>query len=232
MLHGRKDYSRCGIAGIRRFGPEPIRESQLRILMCALEHRGISASGIALVKGAEINVYKADVPAWEFVKSDGWRAFIGEYLTKDTEMALLHDRAATQGDPDKMENNHPVYSGVTAVTHNGMISNDFGLFNSLKLERKAEVDTDIIRALLDRDGLTRKGIESLNRMMGSAAIACASTKFPGKLLLARSGSPLVVASVGEQMIWASEKGAIHAASRPFFQRWGIHFQANRSDAGF
>lgn len=113
-----------------------------------------------------------------------------------------------------------------------MIHNDSFLFNDLKLERKGAVDSDILRAILDKKGLTREGIRDLNKISGSAAIAAISSKYPGKLLLGRSGSPLVLASSRNQLIWSSEKVAIHQAMRPITWRFGLPFQANRTDLAF
>lgn len=224
----------CGIAGIRRFGDEPITMGEIRILATALQHRGLQATGVCFAKGEDIQVYKSDDPAWTFVKSVAFENFVKEQLEKEPEVVLIHDRAATKGDPRKNENNHPVYAGITAVTHNGVIGNDDELFRDMKLERKAEVDTDIVRAILDAHGLERKGIDQLRRMRGSAALACVSPRYPSKLLLARSGSPLILASTPEKLYWASEKKAIHSAMRPFFQRHNMIWQANRvhGEVGF
>lgn len=219
----------CGIGGIRRYGPEPITEDQIRVLLCCLERRGNHATGIAIMNGAEISVFKDDEPAWNFVTSKGFEKFLKENLRETTETVLLHTRWATQGSPSKNENNHPVYAGESAIVHNGGISNEVWLYKDLKLDRKAEVDSDIIRAIVDAKGITQEAIRTLNRMAGSAAIAAVHPKFPGKLLLARSGSPLVLASTPNQLMWASEKQALHTALRPYIKRFGMVFQPNRTD---
>lgn len=223
----------CGIAGIKRMGDEPITETQIRLLACAIEHRGNQATGVAVMNGEDIAVLKSDVPAWKFVADDLFKKFLKDTLTKTSDAVLIHTRAATKGDPRENENNHPIFAGNTAVIHNGMISNDDWLFKDMKMTRKAEVDSDVLRAILDEHGgLTRDGIKNLSRVRGSAAIAAISKRFPGKLLLARSGSPLVLASTPGQLMWASEKGALHLAIRPFIKRYGILMQPNRADAAF
>lgn len=223
----------CGIGGIRRFGPEPIERSAIEILLCALQRRGTHATGIALQNpGGEIQVLKKDVPAWDFVSGKPFEAFIEEHLNDETVIVTLHTRAATKGSPKDNDNNHPLFTGNTAVVHNGMIRNDDELFRDLKLKRSGQVDSDILRAILDKHGLTRDGIKALQKVQGSVAIAAMCKDQPGKLILGRSGSPLVLASTEHHLVWASEKSAIHAAYRPYLERFGVQFQANRSDLAF
>lgn len=220
----------CGICGIRRFGDEPIEEHQINMLLMMNERRGNQATGVGLQQeNGDTFVYKIDDPAGTMVVSKGYKEWIKEHLTPDTRIVIGHSRWATQGDPRKNENNHPVCAGKTAIIHNGMISNDFGLFQSLKLERKAQVDSDIIRAILDDKGLTREGGKALSKLNGSAAIAAISPEFPGKLMIARSGSPIILANTGRLLIWASEKVAIHTAMRIYEERLGVWMQKQRPD---
>lgn len=223
----------CGIAGIRRFGPEPIREEQIRMLLLGNQRRGGQATGIAIQNPKEeIHVFKSDDIAWQFIIKDEYKDFVAQHLREDTLTVLMHTRAATKGDPQQNENNHPVYSGKTAITHNGMIHNDDTLFNNLDLKRTAEVDSDIIRAILDNYGLTMEGVRYLRRMSGSAAIAAVSNDFPGRLLLARSGNPMVLASTPHQLLWSSEKTPLHHALRPFVSRFGLYMQPQRVDVAW
>ena len=104
-------------------------------------------------------------------------------LEPDTVQVLVHTRAATKGSPRQNVNNHPMYAGSAAVVHNGVISNDDELFKTLKLDRKAETDSDILRAIVDEHGITPEGIEVLGKVKGSAAIACLSPDFPNKMLI-------------------------------------------------
>ena len=216
----------CGIAGVRRFEGEPITGEELILLLCSLEHRGKHATGIALEGPAGIVVHKAALPAWNYTKSKEFTDFLEEHLTEETTTALLHTRWATIGNPEVNDNNHPIFDGTTAIVHNGMISNHFSIFAAEKMERSCETDSDVIRALFDKYGPDEKGIRELNRMSGSAAIACMSEKYPGKLLLARSGSPLVYgfSEKGDKLYWASEAEAIITACKPFRKVRGVWTQ--------
>lgn len=197
------------------------------------ERRGNQATGLALQDAdGEIHVFKQDEPAWKVTSSDAYQEFLKAHLHEDTKIFLGHTRLATQGDPKNANNNHPLYHGGVAVVHNGHISNDDWMFKDMKLDRKGEVDSDIIRAILDENGFTEKGINQLSRLCGSAAIAAMSAKEPGRLLLGRSGNPLVLAATDSLLAFSSEKQAIHSALRPFVWRFGFTFQANKVDFGF
>jgi asparagine synthetase B (glutamine-hydrolysing) len=207
----------CGIGGMRRFGSVPIDIDSIRMMLCKLENRGNDAAGIALHnEGSEdIQLWKDDTPAHQFVTSKQTEGFLEEYLKPETDIVLVHTRFATKGSPRKRQNNHPLYSGNTAVVHNGCISNDDFLFNSLSMERSAATDSDVIRAILDKFGINEKGAKTLCRLAGSAAFAAISKANPGKLMLGRSGNPLVMALDQDKHIfyWASEKQAIFEAAR-------------------
>lgn len=224
----------CGISGLKRMGPDssPIGFDQIRQLLVGLEHRGLHATGMCFqYSNGRLEVIKGPEQAWKFVAGRKVEEWVAEHLTNDVMTCILHNRAWTQGHPNKNENNHPVYCGTTAIVHNGGIHNDHTLFRELKLQRRAEVDSDIIRAILDEWGLTTEGVKMLNKMNGAAAVAAVSKDYPGKLLLCRSGSPLVIAALPDrnQLIWASEKDAIHAAARPWTQMYRMWFKENHKD---
>lgn len=230
----------CGIAGVKRMGNDaaPITVPQVAALLLDIQKRGADATGIAIQRGNEVVVHKAAQIAWKFLADEDTKDFLAEHLTDDVDAVLLHTRAWTKGSPMFNVNNHPLTQGTTSIVHNGIIINDDEIFRELKVARRdrvdAETDSDAIRALLDHHGLTQAGAKSLSKLHGSAAIAAVSTAYPGKLLLARSGSPLVVAALmeGNQLMWASTKEAIHRAARSWTQKWGIWFQRNRIDLQF
>jgi asparagine synthetase B (glutamine-hydrolysing) len=207
----------CGIAGVRRFGKTPITGEELVAMLCALEHRGLHATGLALVNPDGIHVLKAPIPAWKYTRSKEFEEFIEQQLSEETEIALLHTRWATVGNPIFNENNHPMWDGETAVVHNGSIGNAGFVFNEKKYKKTCETDSDIIRATVAEHGFTEKGIRELSKLSGSAAIACVSTKYPGKLLIGRSGSPLCYGfdETGDKLYWASEAQAIIKAAKPY-----------------
>lgn len=217
----------CGILGMRRYGATPIEQEQITTLLVELERRGNHATGVAIqhVDGT-IHVHKDDEPAWRFTESNRYQKFMEQYCTDDAVIVLGHTRAMTKGSQRIMDNNHPLFVDDCAVVHNGMIYNDDELFKKHGWKRSGQVDSDVIRAILDDKGISKEGIKALGQMRGSAAIAAISVKSPGKLLLARSGSPLVIAATEDMLIWASEKAAIHSAIRPTVERFGLLMEQN------
>lgn len=211
-----------------------IQEEQLASLLLGNEHRGNDATGLAISHyDGSVHVYKTADPAWRFVSSKGYEDFLAEFLTDQTWAVILHTRGATVGNPLVVANNHPMFSGETAVVHNGGVRNDKELFFNLKLDRKVETDSDIFRAIIDRYGITQEGISKLSEVRGSAAIAAVSTRFPRQLLLMRSGSPLTIGSTEDGLFFfSSEKHTLYNATRPYIERYGIWFQEQRAHTAF
>lgn len=225
----------CGIAGVRRFGDKPILPVELDSLLTSMEYRGLDACGIATQQAdGQVAIYKNNDKAWQFVHSKGYQAYLDEWLREDTVCAMIHTRKATKGTPYKAENNHPLFHGHAAIVHNGQVNNDDALFREMDLERHAETDSDVIRAMIDKFGVTPKAIEKLNRLAGTVAAACIHPDAPGKLLLLRSGNPLVVASSEKlgKLYWASDRRAIFRAAKPWVRRWGIEMQLAVPDLAF
>jgi Glutamine amidotransferase domain len=216
----------CGIAGIYKYGKKPILEEHISMLLVGNEHRGNDATGLAILQAnGEIDVCKRDVQPWNFVSSDEYDKFITEKLHETSLAVLLHARGASQGIPQKNENNHPMYAGGCAVIHNGVIRNDDTLFNELRLERKAETDTDILRAIMDAEGWNEKAFRHLNRISGSVAGGCFHPKYPGKMLIFKSGSPMQLASTEDFFIFSSEKKTIFETFRPIVKRFNMFFRS-------
>lgn len=197
------------------------------------EHRGNDASGIAIQqKDGSLNILKKDCPGWQLVTSDEYTKFIKEHLHADSRGVIVHARGASQGNPRDNNNNHPMYAGVSAVIHNGVIRNDNDMFNILKLDRKAATDSDIIRAIVDRFGVTEQAVKTLGKLSGSGAIAAFDPRYPGKLLLVRSGNPLTLASNDDFLYFSSEKATLHKACRPFVKRLGLWFHSQKTNVDF
>ena len=118
---------------------------------------------------------------------------------------IAHTRWATHGAPtDRNAHPHRDCSGRIAVVHNGIIEN----YRELKAQLMAtghefasETDTEVIAHLVEdawkgpaKGDLVRALSNAVERLEGSWAIACICADAPGKIAVARNGSPLVVAS--------------------------------------
>lgn len=199
----------CGIAGIylKKPGCLSVKEIEDTVdwLFCGIEHRGTHASGIAVQDFNGItSLEKTDMAAGKFIF---WR----RDLMPDPRSIILHTRWATKGKPENLLNNHPIeYKNIMAI-HNGHISNDDELFKEEEMERIAEVDSEIIPALLHKYTFDNPK-EALEKFSGGFAISAFDSKSPGKLLLAKGpSSPLVIWENDDLWIWASEEKAARDA---------------------
>lgn len=157
-----------------------------------LEYRGYDSAGVVVFSGKKISIEKsvgkiADLE--NIIAADGIKGNIG----------LGHTRWATHGIPSK-ENAHPHLdcSRKIAVVHNGIIEN----FNALKRfliqeghEFTSQTDTEIISHLIEKN--INKGLEeslrlALKKIKGSYALGVLYKNDPGKMIIARKGSPLVI----------------------------------------
>lgn len=227
----------CGIGGIRRMGERPIAAWQVDMLACSLEHRGNDATGLAVAfRDGRIEVFKDHEPAWRFLSQRRTREWLEAQLAEDSaQTVLVHTRKMTKGSQWQNKNNHPMWAGKSAVVHNGMISNDDRLFKELELERSAETDSDIIRAIIDRYDLDRGLIGregKLGKLAGSVAAAVVHVDHPGKVLLLRSNNPLFVASNGEHVAWASTKKSCYLVLKRWVNRHGIDMAINDDKLAF
>lgn len=195
-------------------------------LLDGIEHRGKEATGIGWWGEPSDEttrerfpllpiVYKQPISATAFVKQSA--ELLRQAVTSD--LVIAHTRYPTQGHKSKPENNHPIDHEWVVGVHNGMVANDFELFRELGIERKGEVDSEAIFAVVSHEIQgTKPGTpermsaiaEALEEVRGSMAIAFYIKDEPLVLYLAKgSGSPLWVAqSELDDLMFASTKEAI------------------------
>ncbi len=202
----------CGIVGY--VGSEQVAAIVLDGLR-RLEYRGYDSAGLAVISpDGEIKVARA----------------VGKLrnLEKALESAPLagttgigHTRWATHGRPTEV-NAHPHVAGPIAVVHNGIIENHLSLRARL-VERGAKIvsdtDTEIVAHLVHEKTKEGLGIEdavraALKEMHGAYAIAVLSKNEPGRIVVAKSSSPLVL-GLGEG---ASYCGSDIPALLPYTRR--------------
>jgi hypothetical protein len=197
----------CGIAGIHRLTPGPVRRGGklANELLLAIENRGRDATGhLTITDGGKVRMGRAIVPAREYVRKGGV-SFAGNPKT-----TLLHTRFATVGEITT-ENAHPVVNGPLAAIHNGTIYNHREIFREIKRKRNAAVDSEVIPAVVAHVGWDRAA-KALARLRGGAATAIVDTKNPDALILARLDDYPMVLMVSESLIvWASTREAIERA---------------------
>jgi hypothetical protein len=203
----------CGIAGVYIKDPNSIKsheafEKFVDHLLLGIEHRGKHATGfVAVTREGKVTLDKADETASDFIKTR-------ERIPKNPWYVLLHTRFATKGNPKHHANNHPVIYGTCFTTHNGTIENDDALFDHFGLKRNAEVDTEILPAIV---GMTNFKIDKIRELFEDVDGACAMATIDpinhlGKVLLLRTEkSPLYILDGPKYTIWASTLTSIKEA---------------------
>lgn len=174
-----------------------------------LEYRGYDSVGIATVTD-KINVKKGSGK----IKEVDDEIHLEDI---DGKIGIAHVRWATHGNPTK-ENAHPHCScdNKISVVHNGIIEN----YKELRLELqqeghtfKSETDTEIIPHLIEKymnegNDLLKSTQLTINRLIGSYALAVICTEEPDKIIGARKESPLIVGVSDHGNFLASDVPAI------------------------
>ncbi|HEX5269017.1 MAG TPA: glutamine--fructose-6-phosphate transaminase (isomerizing) [Gemmataceae bacterium] len=196
----------CGIVGyVGEREAEPTLLDGLR----RLEYRGYDSSGLAVLDDGRLQVRKRAGRIAGLVQLLRDRPVTGH-------TGISHTRWATHG-PANDANAHPHVSadGAVAVVHNGVIENYAALKRQLEADGvtfKSATDTEVIAQLIARqlDGcdLVEAVGRTLPLLKGTYGLAVVSPRFPGQVVGARLGSPLVVGVGDGENFLASDAGAL------------------------
>ncbi len=203
----------CGIVGyVGAKKATPILIEGLK----RLEYRGYDSAGVALMNGGGIHV----------TKRPGKIRELEQAVAKNPSSATCgigHTRWATHGAPTE-PNAHPHTSmdGEIALVHNGIIENADALRSQLQKEGyvfASETDTEAVVHLIDHLWQEGQPLEiavaaALRKVDGAYGIAVISSRDPGKIVVARRGSPLLI-GVGQngEMLIGSDAAAVIAHTR-------------------
>ncbi|MFN4341341.1 MAG: glutamine--fructose-6-phosphate transaminase (isomerizing) [Azonexus sp.] len=176
-----------------------------------LEYRGYDSAGLAVIGPNGI----------ERVRSVGRVAELeSASAATQSPTGIAHTRWATHGVPCE-RNAHPHVSGTIAVVHNGIIEN----YESLRQELSAQgyvftSDTDtesiahLVQATLrDEPDLFQAVRLACQRLVGAYAIAVIDHRQPGKIVVAREGSPLLLGVSDSGNYAASDASALLQVTR-------------------
>lgn len=218
----------CGIVGaVADRDVVPILVEGLR----RLEYRGYDSAGVAVLD-AEGNLAR--------VRSMGKVAALVEAMadTLSGKVGIAHTRWATHGVPSQ-NNAHPHICGnMVSVVHNGIIEN----YEQLRaIQTKAghkftsETDTEVAVHQIhnyhvdqgkDLLAAVQSAVEDFD---GAYALGVISAKEPGRLIAARSGSPLVIGvGIGEYFIASDVAALLPVTQRFIFMEEGDIADIRRS----
>lgn len=193
----------CGIFGFVSDRPQGMDEtSKLTARLFQLsESRGKEASGLTIIptSAEDLFVMRSPKPASALIKTNEYKTAFRQALHSDERrnagMALFgHTRLVTNGAQTRAENNQPVVYQGGVIVHNGIIVNVDDLWaKNPDLERKSEVDTEIIIALIRKHitgGMspveaTRK---AFTEIQGTASVVVAFNDLRILLLATNNGS--------------------------------------------
>lgn len=168
----------CGIFGI--VSKKNINFSELKLLAEHARQRGRDSSGLILKGDQTYNIYRADYDI---------NKLLGKVSLARSTIALGHSRLITNG----LADNQPVIKGDVCVIHNGIVVNHEALWDEIKLERKQEIDTEIIAAIAEQyinnfgklEGLAERVISLCKGVVATAIIV---PKLGKMLLFSNNGS--------------------------------------------
>ena len=217
----------CGIVGyVGKQQAAPLILEGLR----RLEYRGYDSAGITVLgdkSGVETRKKKGKI-------DEG----LAKLLSSEPLLGVIgigHTRWATHGPPSD-ENSHPHYdeSGKIAVVHNGVIENYDRLKDRFKNHTfKSSTDTEVLAHLVghhyelvckeskaahpltksEMHPLAQAVMNALREVIGAYGIAVVCSDFPGVMIGARRGSPLIVGVGQGENFLASDATAIASHTR-------------------
>ncbi|NOY90811.1 MAG: glutamine--fructose-6-phosphate transaminase (isomerizing) [Deltaproteobacteria bacterium] len=189
---GEEDAARVLVDGLRR-----------------LEYRGYDSAGVAVhAPSGRVEVRRAVGKLRELERAL-------EAAPVHGKVGIGHTRWATHGRPSEV-NAHPHVAGHIAVVHNGIIENHLALKQAL-ISRGATIasdtDTELVAHMIAEEGAEDADLETcvrraLNKLEGAYAIAVLSDREPGKVVVAKSSSPLVLGLGEGEMFCASDIPAL------------------------
>ena len=196
----------CGIVGY--LGEKEKKEILIEGLG-ELEYRGYDSAGIAVMAGEELRHFKA------VGKLENLKRKAENFESEGYGVAIGHTRWATHGKPTEL-NAHPHSGAFSYVVHNGIIENYQQIRERLEKEGVnflSQTDTETIVHLFEyaiKRGMDphEAFVETIGELEGAFAILLISRAEPEKIFFAKNGSPLLIATDGEDIYFASSDTAV------------------------
>ena len=195
----------CGIVG---YVGEKQAQNFLMSGLKRLEYRGYDSAGIVTLN---------DKGEATLLRAKGKIANLEEKVAenkRDDKIGIGHTRWATHGEPSET-NAHPHQAGHVFLVHNGIIENYKELRGELsEHEFKSETDSEVLAALIEsfyqngKHPLINAVVQALKLVKGTYGIAVVSELSPNEVVVARSGSPLVIGVGNNETLIASDASAL------------------------
>ena len=187
----------CGIFG--QISKKHVNREKLYKVVKHSEQRGVDSSGLIYYKDNSYKIARADYNIEKLIK---------KIKPFEYKIVLGHSRLITNG----LMDNQPVVRDDMSVIHNGIIINDKELWEELSVDRRYEIDSEVILGIAE-EHLAQGGnyeeipAKVLSRCKGVVACALLLPKF-GKLALFSNNGSLYVGYIDEDIYFASERFAL------------------------
>ncbi|HDY8065912.1 glucosamine--fructose-6-phosphate aminotransferase [Vibrio vulnificus] len=203
----------CGIVGAvaQRDVAEILVEGLRR-----LEYRGYDSAGVAVVD-SQSNLIR--------IRRLGKVQELADAVEQAEVVGgtgIAHTRWATHGEPSEI-NAHPHQSGDISVVHNGIIENHEMLRELLQSRGyvfESQTDTEVIAHLVEWELRTAASLleavqKTVKQLEGAYGTVVLDRNDPSRLVVARSGSPLVIGYGMKEHFIASDQLALLPVTRRF-----------------
>ncbi len=164
-----------------------------------LEYRGYDSAGVGLLQEGKDEILRVRAVG----KVSNLKALTDGVREQPFSTGIAHTRWATHGAPSVVNcHPHADQAGKLCVVHNGIVENYESLRKQLQdrgFKFSSQTDTEVMAHLIDDMFATYPDIDlveavrlCLTQVEGTFGIAVVHSKFPGTLVGARRGSPLIV----------------------------------------
>ncbi|EOI6603500.1 glutamine--fructose-6-phosphate transaminase (isomerizing) [Vibrio parahaemolyticus] len=218
----------CGIVGAvaQRDVAEILVEGLRR-----LEYRGYDSAGVAIVD-AEANLTR--------IRRLGKVQELADAVDEAKVVGgtgIAHTRWATHGEPSEI-NAHPHMSGDITVVHNGIIENHEELRELLQSRGyvfESQTDTEVIAHMVEWELRTAESLleavqKTAKQLEGAYGTVAMDRKDTSRIVVARSGSPIVIGfGVGENFLASDQLALLNVTRRFMYLEEGDVAEITRRD---
>lgn len=238
------DADCCGIVGV--VGTSQDASEFLLEGLTILQNRGYDSAGMSTQKlpAAESSEPIAPITTTKFASVTGTADSIGLLKKSQGEhsgntVGIAHTRWATHGaKTDRNSHPHSDMHGRVSLIHNGTFTNYYEIKQELIAEGvvfSTETDTEVAAQLIGHlmgegaDVLTATRI-ALTRLEGTWGLCVMARDEPGKIIIARNGSPLCIGYGSNEMYVASETTAFSRYTKRFISLQDGELAVLKSDS--
>ncbi|MCT7560532.1 glucosamine 6-phosphate synthetase [Aliarcobacter butzleri] len=187
----------CGIFG--QISSSKINKENFEKLVKHSEQRGVDSSGLIYYDNNRYKISRADYNI---------EKLLNKLKPYNSHIVLGHSRLITNG----LGDNQPVIRDNICAIHNGIIVNEKEIWEKLTVQRKYQIDSEVIVAIAEEHLKNSGEVAELPKKILSlcrGVVACALL-LPqyGKLLLFSNNGSLYVGYIEEDIYFASERYAL------------------------